>query len=225
MSHFARDLRHAAHMIARMPALAVVVIGSLAVGVGANGVVFSWVQAVVFTPIDGAPRASALQLVEPKTETGLYPGVSWLEYRDLRASLRAMDGLLAFRMIPLYVGDSGRVERSSGLLVSDNYFPSLGLVPALGRFPRADEVARPGGAPVVVISHDYWQTRFGSSPDALGRAMRVNGAALAIVGVAPRGFKGTVMRLAFDFWIPATMAPTQTRTFGPSRYFDGLKLA
>lgn len=207
MSHFARDLRHAAHMIARMPALAAVVIGSLAVGVGANGVVFSWVQAVVFTPIDGAPRASALQLVEPKTETGLYPGVSWLEYRDLRASLRAMDGLLAFRMIPLYVGDSGRVERSSGLLVSDNYFPALGLVPALGRFPRADEVARPGGAPVVVISHDYWQTRLGGSSDALGRAMRVNGAALAIVGVAPRGFKGTVMRLAFDFWIPATMAP------------------
>src|SRR4051812_19958226 len=207
VTRLTRDIRHAARMIARMPALAAVVIGSLGIGIGANGVVFSWVQAVVFNPIDGAARASALHVVEPKNEAGLYPGVSWLEYRDLRERLRAIDGLLAFRMIPLYVGESGRVERSSGLLVSDNYFSSLGLTPALGRFPRADEVEKPGAAPVVVISYDYWQTRFRGGADALGRPVRVNAAELSIVGVAPRGFKGTVMRLSFDFWMPATMAP------------------
>jgi predicted permease len=207
MIGLARDVRHAARAIARMPVLAAVVVASLAVGIGANGVVFSWVQAVVFSPIEGAPRASALQLLEPKTETGFYPGVSWSEYRDLRVRLRAMTGLLAFRMIPLYVGASGRVERASGLLVSDNYFASLGVVPALGRFLRADEVVSSGASPVVVISHDYWQTRFGASPSALGQTVRVNGTDLAIVGVAPRGFKGTVMRLSFDFWIPATMGP------------------
>ena len=207
MRAVARDLRHAARAIARMPALAAVVIGSLGVGIGANGVVFSWVQAVLFNPIDGAPRASALYLVEPKTESGIYSGASWLEYRDLRASLRGLDELLAFQMIPLYVGERGRVERSVGTLVSDNYFSSLGIVPALGRFFRADEVARPGAAPVVVISHDYWQTRYGGRADALGQTIRVNGAELAIVGVAPRGFKGTVMRLVCDFWMPATMAP------------------
>ena len=207
MTRLARDLRHAVKMIARMPALAAVVIGSLGIGIGANGVVFSWVQAVVLTPIDGAPRASALHLVEPKTDTDIYPGVSWPEYRDLRASLRAMDGLIAFQMIPLYVGESGRVERSSGLLVSDNYFTSLGLVPALGRFPRAEEVATPGSSPAVVISYDYWRTRFEGAANAVGRSVRVNGTELAIVGVAPRGFKGTVMRLAFDFWIPATSTP------------------
>jgi putative ABC transport system permease protein len=206
MIRLGRDLRYAARMIARMPAVAAVVVGSLAIGIGANGVVFSWVQAVVFNPIDGAPRASALHLVEPKTETGLYPGMSWLEYRDLRASLRATNDLLAFRMIPLYVGERGRVERSSGLLVSDNYFSSLGLVPALGRFPRADEVTAPGTAPVVVISYDYWQTRYAGGA-ALGQAVRVTGTELTVIGVAPRGFKGTVMRLSFDFWIPATMAP------------------
>ena len=199
--------RYALRSIARMPALAAVVIGSLAVGIGANGVVFSWIQAVLFNPIDGAPRAAALYLVEPKSDSGLYPGVSWLEYRDLRGSLRAMDELLAFRMIPLYVGERGRVERSSGLLVSDNYFSSLGLRPALGRFPRADEVSRPGDAPIVVISYDYWQTRYGGRPDAVGQFIRVNGTQLAIVGVTPRGFKGTVMRLVFDFWMPATLAP------------------
>jgi predicted permease len=201
------DVRHAVRAIARMPALAAVIVASLGIGIGANGVVFSWVQSVVLRPIDGAPRAAGLQLIEPKDETGIYAGASWPEYRDLRERLRAMDGLLAFRMIPLYVGERGRVERATGLLVSDNYFASLGLAPALGRFPRSDEAVRPGAAPVVVISHDYWQTRLGGSATALDRSIRVNGSDLAVIGVAPRGFKGTVMRLSFDFWIPATMAP------------------
>jgi predicted permease len=212
MTRIIHDVRHAARMIARMPALAAVVIGSLGVGIGANGVVFSWVQAVVFHPIDGAPRAAALHLVEPKTETGMYPGVSWPEYRDLRTSVRGVGELLAFAMIPLYVGESGHVERSSGLLVSDNYFSSLGLVPALGRFLREDEVSRPGTAPVVVISYDYWRTRLGGAAGALGNTVRVNGTDLTIVGVAPRGFKGTVMRLSFDFWVPATMSSTLLNT-------------
>src|SRR5260221_13754562 len=147
-----RDLRHAARMIFRMPALAAVVIGSLGVGIGANTVVFSWIQAVVFNPIAGVHLASGFHLVEPRTDTGLYVGASWREYPDLRERLRALAGLIAFRMVPLYVGARGRVERSSALLVSGNYFASLALTPALGRFPRADEVDRPGTAPVMVIS-------------------------------------------------------------------------
>jgi predicted permease len=202
-----RDLRHASRMILRMPALAAVVVGSLGVGIGANTVVFSWIQAVVFNPISGARRASGFHLVEARTDAGMYPGSSWREYRDLRERVRALDGLIAFRMIPLYVGERGRVERSTGLLVSDNYFSSLGLTPAVGRFLRADEVDKPGAAPVVVISHDYWQTRYGGAAGVLGRNVRINGTDLAIVGVAPRGFKGSVLMLTFDFWIPATLAP------------------
>jgi len=202
-----RDVRHACRVILRMPALAAVVIGSLGVGIGANTVVFSWVEAVVISPVPGIRGASGLHLIEPKNETGIYQGVSWLEYRDLREQLRTFEGLVAFRMAPLYVGERGRVERSSGLLVSDNYFTALGLTPALGRFLRPDEVEKPGTAPVVVISYDYWRTRFAASPSVLGQAVRINGNDLAIVGVAPRGFKGTVMRLTFDFWLPATLAP------------------
>ena len=202
-----RDLRYAARALARMPGLAGVVIGSLAVGIAANTIVFSWIQAVVFTPIPGVTGASRLHLVEPRTDAGMYPGASWLEYRDLRARLRSLDSLLAFRMIPLYVGERGQVERSTGLLVSDNYFSGLGLTPAFGRFLRPDEVEQPGAAPVVVISYDYWQTRYGGARSVLGQRIRVNGVDLAVVGVAPRGFKGTVMRLVFDFWLPATLAP------------------
>jgi predicted permease len=194
-------------MIVRMPVLAIVVVISLGVGIGVNVVIFSWIQAVVFQPIPGVAEAASFNLVEPRTETGTNPGTSWLEYRDLRERLRTFQDLLAFRMTSLYVGESGQVERAYGLLVSGNYFSALGLRPALGRFFLPGEVTLPGGEPVAVISHEYWQTHFAGAPDVVGRVVRVNSRELTIVGVAPRGFQGTVLRLKFDLWLPATMAP------------------
>jgi predicted permease len=194
-------------MIARMPGLATVIVVSLGVGIGVNVVIFSWIQAVVFQPIPGVARAASFHLVEPRNEAGMNPGTSWLEYQDLRGRLRTFRDLLAFRMTSLYVGEPGQVERAYGLLVSGNYFPALGLRPALGRFFLPDEVSRPGGDPVAVISHEYWQSRFAGVPDAVGRTVRVNGRDLTIVGIAPRGFQGTVLRLKFDLFLPATMAP------------------
>lgn len=202
-----RDVSHAWRMIARMPVLATAVVLSLGVGIGVNVVIFSWIQAVVFQPIPGVAGAASFNLVEPRTETGMNPGTSWLEYRDLRERLHTFRDLLAFRMTSLYVGEPGQVERAYGLLVSGNYFSALGLQPALGRFFRPDEVAQPGGEPVVVISHAYWQSHFAGAPTAVGQVVRVNSRALTIVGVAPQGFQGTVLRLKFDLWLPATMAP------------------
>ena len=201
------DVRQAWRMIGRMPGLAAVVIVSLGVGIGVNTAVFSWIQAMVLQPIPGVADAASFQLVEPRAETGSYPGASWLEYRDLRDRLRTLPELFAFRMVPFNVGEAGGPERTHGLLVSGNYFSALGLRPALGRFLRPDEVERAGGAPVVVISHAYWQTRFGGAAGVLGQTLRVNDRVLTIVGVTPERFQGTVIMLAFDLWVPATLAP------------------
>jgi len=203
----ARDLRHACRSIARMPAVALVIVVSLGAGIGANTVVFSWIQAVVLQPIPGVVDASGFHLIEPKAGNGLYPGMSWLEYRDLRDRLRSVRDVIAYRMMPLYVGKPGEVDRAYGLLVSGNYFSALGLRPAAGRFIREDETTRPGAEPVVVISHDFWQTRYAGSQDAIGATVRINGRDVTIVGVAPKGFLGTVLRLEFDMWLPATLAP------------------
>ncbi len=201
-----RTLQFAVRSIARMPGLAAVVVLSLGVGIGVNTVVFSWIQARVFKPIPGVSGAAAFHLVEPRTDTGMYPGASWPEYRDLRDGLLAVQRLVAFRMAPLYVGEPGRIERAYGLLVSDNYFSALGLRPRLGRFPRPEE-ASPAGSPVVVISHDFWQTRFAADPDVTSRSVRVNGRTMPIAGVTPEGFQGTVMGLTFDLWLPAALSP------------------
>jgi putative ABC transport system permease protein len=202
-----RDVRHALRAIARMPGLAAVIIVSLGAGIGVNTVVFSWIQAITFKPLPGVSSSGAFHLLEAKTDTGIYTGISWLEYRDLREGLRTFQEPIAFRMIPLYVGETGRVERAYGQLVSGNYFSALGLRPARGRFFRPEEAATPGREPVVVISYDFWHERFGGAEDVLQRTLRANGQQLTIVGVAPKGFQGTILRLNFDVWVPATLAP------------------
>ncbi|MBI2835953.1 MAG: ABC transporter permease [Acidobacteria bacterium] len=205
--HARRDVCHAWRTIVRMPGHAAVVILSLGVGIGVNTAVFSWIQAVVFQPLPGVADAASFHLVESRAETGSYAGVSWLEYRDLQERLRSFRGVVAFRMVPLNVGEPARTERTYGLFVSGNYFSALGLRPALGRFLRPEEVAHTGSEPVVVISHEFWQTRFSGAARALGQTVRVNDRPLTIVGVAPERFQGTVLGLNFDLWVPATLAP------------------
>jgi predicted permease len=200
-------IRHAFRNIARMPVVAAVVVVSLGIGIGINTAVFSWIQAVVLSPIPAVERSASFYNVEPKSDTGSYPGVSWREYRDLESKLTAIDTLIAFRGAPLNVGESGRTERTYAQLVSGNYFAGLGLRPAAGRFIRPDEADVPGAEPVVVLSHDYWQTRYGGNDSAIGQTIKVNDSQLTIVGVAPEGFQGTIMGLQFDLWVPATMAP------------------
>lgn len=202
-----RDLRHAGRSIRRMPLLASVVVGSLGVGIGINTTVFSWIQGLVLTPLPGVKNSGSIRLVEPRSESGGHPGVSWAEFQDLAANLPSFRELSAAQMVPFNVGASGRTERTYGMLVSANYFSALGLRPALGRFFTPDEAARAGGAPVAVISHDYWRTRYAMAPGILGSALRINDRPITIVGVAPEGFQGTVTMITFDLWVPATMAP------------------
>src|SRR5881296_2423664 len=202
-----RDVRDAFRRIVRMPALAAVVIISIGAGIGVNTVVFSWIQMRIFQPLPGVSGSGSLHGVEPRTDAGIYTGVSWLEYQDLRERLRAFREILAFRMVALYVGETGQVQRAYGLLVSGNYFSALGLQPAVGRFFQPEEVLRAGSEPVAVISYGFWQTRFSGAPNVLGRSLRVNGRDLTIVGVTPKAFQGTVLGLNFDVWLPATLAP------------------
>jgi hypothetical protein len=100
-SHLGRDLRQAIRMIARTPMLAIVVIASLGVGIGVNTVVFAWIQARLFHPLPAVAGSAALELIEPRTDPGGYPGASWREYQDLRDRLGTVHDMLAFRMAPL----------------------------------------------------------------------------------------------------------------------------
>jgi predicted permease len=201
------DLRNAVRTISRMPGLAAVIVVSLAIGIGVNTTIFSWIQLILLQPLPGVSGASNFLLVEPRTETGGYPGASWPEYRALRTQVPALRDIVASQMVPFNVGEPGKTERTHGQLVSGNYFSALGLKPVIGRFIRPEEAERPGTEPVVVISYDYWQTRFRGAPEAVGQRLRVNERDLIVIGVAPREFQGTMPPLKFELWAPATLAP------------------
>lgn len=201
-----RDLRQSWRMIGRTPILAAVVVGSLGIGIGVNTAVFSWVQAVILRPLPGVADPASFHLVEARTDNGAYPGSSWLEYRDLRSRVPSLPNMLAFRMVPFTIGAADHVERTYGQLVSENFFSTLGLRPAAGRFLVPEEATRAGGEPVVVISYEFWETRYDRAPTAIGQTLRVNEHPLTIIGVAPEGFQGTVLGLNFGLWVPATMA-------------------
>jgi predicted permease len=207
LAQTARDFRHAVRVLRRMPGLAAVVVLSLGVGIGVNTAVFSWIQALVLQPIPGVRDASRFQLVEARAANGSYPGMSWPEYLDVQSHVASFRDLAAFRLVPFNVGEPARLERAFGQLVSGNYFAALGLRPAIGRLVGPDDARRPGGEPVVVVSHQFWQTRLGGTSEAIGRPLRVNDRVLTIVGVAPPGFYGTVVGMNFDLWVPATLAP------------------
>ncbi len=208
------DLRNAGRTIRRMPGLAAVIVVSLAIGIGVNTTILSWIQMILFQPLPGVSGAANFLLVEPRTERGGYPGASWLEYRDLQTQVPALRDLVASQMVPFNVGEPGKTERTFGQLVSGNYFSALGLKPAIGRFFRPQEAERPGTEPVIVISYDYWQTRFRGAPDVVGQKLRVNERDLAVIGVAPREFQGTMLPLKFELWAPSTMTPA---LFGGAR--------
>jgi predicted permease len=212
-----RDLRHGWRMVLAAPLVSAVVIASLAVGIGVNTAVFSWVQVFALAPLPGVPRAAEFHLIEPRTTTGANPGASWLEFQDLRSRLAGTADLMAFRMAPLNVGEADRTERAFALLVSEGYFRALGVRPVLGRVLESAEVSTAGSAPVAVVSHRFWLSRLAGDPAAVGRTVRANGVELTVVGVLPDGFQGTVLGLQFDLWVPATMAPV---VLGGSRELD-----
>jgi predicted permease len=212
-----REIRLAVRAIRRMPVLASVVVLSLGAGIGVNTTVFSWMQSLVLSPLPGVRDASSFYLIEPRAETGTYPGVSWIEYRDLQAALPSFREIVAASIAPFNVtcragADGGRdaacvPQRRYGQFVSGNLFAALAVPPLRGRLIDTTDAARVGGAPVVVISHAFWQGQLDGAEDAIGRTLHVNDRPLTVIGVTPPGFEGTVSGMTFDLWVPATLTP------------------
>jgi predicted permease len=196
-------LTQAWRQIRQAPLVALVIVASLAIGIGVNTSVFSWVQARLLRPLPGVSGSASLQLIEPQNDTGMFVGTSWPEYQDLRSRLTTLPDLIASRMIPAYIGEAGTVERVFGVLASDNYFSALDVHPVIGRTFQPSDLAADSREPVVVISYGVWQTRFKGTPDIVGQTLRVNGQPLTVIGVTPAIFQGTTLGLNFDVWMPA----------------------
>ncbi len=213
------DVRFGLRLLRRSPWFTIVAVLTLGLGIAVNTTVFGWIDSVLLHPFPGAGDPRELALIETVTPAGEYlVNTSYLDYRDYRDSLTLVSGVALGRFTPLCVGADGRTDRAWAELVSANYFDVLKVKPALGRTFRPEEAREEGGAPVAVISHGMWQSRFGGDPNVLGRTIRLNRHELTIIGVAPREFHGSTAGVLYDVWMPATMATAMGTGNGTLHY-------
>lgn len=196
-----------------------IVVFTLALGIAVNTTVFSWINSVLLHPFPEVGDPQELALIETVTPTGEYlVNTSVQDYLDYRDNLKLVSGVGLGRFTPLSIGDKGETARAWAELVSANYFDVLKVKPVLGRAFLPEEVLHDGAAPVAVISYGMWHSRFGGSPDVLGKTIRLNRHQLTIIGVAPRGFHGSLAGVVFDVWMPTTMATAMGTGDGTLHY-------
>ncbi len=205
MQTLLQDLRYSVRMLFKQPGFTLIVVLTLALGIGANGVIFSLVNALLLRPLPVDKPHELAAVFTSDFSSGDFGGSSYPDYVDFRARNQSFTELAAYQPTPLSLSLGDANERAFGEIVSANYFTTLGLKPALGRGFLPAEDQTPGAAPVAVISHKFWQTRFGSDPTVLGRNVKLNGQPFTIVGVAPESYGGLVRGLAVDWWVPMVM--------------------
>jgi predicted permease len=207
LAGFLQDLRYAARRLWNNPGFAVVVVLSLAVGIGANTALFSVLNAVLLRPLPVAHPEQLFALSNPLSRSSVKNIFSYPMFERMR-KVAGNNGIAAMSRVAdvrVLVDGDRDPEPHSAQLVSGEFFRLAGLSPALGRMIGPEDNRTGGGQPVAVIGYDLWQRRFGGSTGVLGRGLALNGSHFTIVGVAPAGFTGMWLESRTDIWIPLVM--------------------
>jgi len=197
-----QDLRFGARMLLKSRGLTLVAVLSLALGIGANTAIFSMADAFLWR---GLPAANNDRLFNLDRGDGSGPPVSYPDYVDYRDRNQVFDGLAAFDLAMLAFGAGERSEMVVGELVTGNYFDVLGAPMAQGRAFAPEEDRTPGTHPVVVVSHDFWQRRFGGDPQLVGKTLTFNNQSFTVIGIAREGFVGSLVTVRTEVWAPMMM--------------------
>jgi predicted permease len=197
------DLKFAIRQLAKSPGFFFTALVTLALGIGANAVVFSVLNALVLRPVK-VPHAENLYTVQRFR----FPSQSYLDYVDLRDRNRTFSSLIACQITgPVGIDTGANPSTAWPYLVSGNYFDSLEIQPYLGRFFHASDEKGKNSMPFVVLSHAYWHSRFHDDRRVVGRSVEINKHPFTIIGVAPPSFRGTELFFAPAFWVPILDQP------------------
>ncbi|MGH9455829.1 MAG: ABC transporter permease, partial [Terriglobia bacterium] len=205
MGTFFQDLRFGLRMLAKSPRFTMLAVLTLALGIGANSTIFSWISGTLLDPIPGASRTNGLVEVTRGTAGKAVP-ISYPDFLDLRRHNRSFSGMIAYSIWPVDMTGTGKPQRVWAMMVSANYFHFLGVPPARGRGFLTGEDKASGIAPVAVISYRLWQRNFGGQRSVIGQTLDINRHPYTVVGVAPSAFQGTESGLRSDLYVPLTMA-------------------
>lgn len=196
-----QDLGYTQRVLAKSPGLTLVVVLTLALGIGANTAVVGIIDAFLLRPFP---------VLEPDRLVGLSEPCSYPDFLNYRNDGRAFSDMAAVRHLPDGFPDGISVDPSgelvSGDVVTANYFDVLGLKMSLGRGFLKGEDDYPGNHPVIVVSYRYWQRALGSDPEVIGKKLRLDLEPMTIIGVAPRAFRGLDVGVPpTDLWMPVSM--------------------
>lgn len=213
MTNVLQDLRYALRTLRNRPTFALVAIFTIAIGVGANTTIFSWLRSLVLNPFPAALEPDRIVAIENTAPDGEAITTSYLDFRDFRDRLHLVNNVTAYRGYLFSVGDAPDAERAWGEMASGAVFEMFGIKPEAGRFFSQDERDDAQNAhAVIVISHDYWKSHYGMNRSAIGSTLRVNRTPMTIIGVTPEGFHGMHAGLDYAFWVPLTMYGQMTHT-------------
>ena len=198
-----KDLSYGLRMLIRSPAFTTIAALSLALGIGANTAIFSLINVILLRPI---PVTEPARLASVFTTDERNPGnlpLSHLNYKDLRDQNQVFTEMAAFTFAQLNWSTGTESEQIPAQVVSGNYFSVLGAQPPLGRGFLPDEDAKP--TPVVVLSHGFWERSLGSDPAIVGKTLTFNRTPFTVIGVAAKGFTGTLLGGGPSVWVPMAM--------------------
>lgn len=202
---FLQDIRIGVRTLLRSPGFAAVAIVTLGLGIGVNSSIFSLVNAVLLRPLPVHRSQELVNVYGHPTTSDDMDTNSYPDFVDLRDRSQTLSGMMAYTNFFANLSIEGSSELVVGEVVSQDYFPLLGVSPSLGRTFTPDEFRAEGASPVAVLNHGFWQSRFGGDPSILGRTFRLNGITYSVVGIAPKGFGGMFPAVSAQMWLPLTM--------------------
>lgn len=201
MQTFRQDLRYALRLALRRPALTIVTILTLAVGVGGNTAIFSVVNGLLLRPLP-VPEPDRLVRVFGATDERPFDVMSYPNASDFGVRATTLTSLAIHNQTFVAEGLGDDTETAAIELVSGNYFSTLRVAPSLGRPIQAEDDRLDNGQPVAVISDAWWRSRFGASSTVIGSVVHLNGTGFTVIGVAPATFHGSYDALGTDMWVP-----------------------
>ncbi len=206
MNGLLRDFRFAGRELSRRPWLNGLAVLSLALGIGANTALFSVIDAVLWRGASGQDEERLAHIYFSDSGGFAYATFSVPDYLDLRRSATSFEQIAAQQMGIAASAAGERSELLFGEEVSANYFGVFGLEPQLGRSFHTDEDEPGTSAPVVILGEGLWHRRFGGDPEVIGKSLVLNGQPFTVIGVAPKGYKGSFSVVAVDYFIPLSMS-------------------
>ncbi len=199
MTTLLQDLRFALRMLRKSPGFTAIAVVTLALGIGANAVVFGVLNALILRPLN-VPQAQSLYGIERGSDKAV--NQSYPDYLDLRDRNRSFDDLAAYNVTSVGL-DTGNHPSGAWIFeVTGNYFDALGVQPYLGRFFHGADEHGPNSAPYIVLTYAFWHSHFQDDRGVVGRIVQLNKHPFTILGVAPPEFRGTLSFVFPDFWVP-----------------------